>query len=84
MSPWVFNMSVFWLALIPTSVFLGASVLAELIMTGVRVRVWVVVVGCCFWLLVLLVVVVGCGGDVGCGGGVVSIFMLSFLSAFFL
>lgn len=37
MSPWIFNTSMFWFALIPTSLFLGASVLVELLMTGFRV-----------------------------------------------
>ncbi|CAM9486187.1 unnamed protein product [Pylaiella littoralis] len=36
MSPWVFNTGIFWLTLLPTSTLLGASILAELVMTGVR------------------------------------------------
>ncbi|CAN0323537.1 unnamed protein product, partial [Ectocarpus fasciculatus] len=36
MSPWVFNTGIFWLTLLPTSILLGASVLTELVMTGVR------------------------------------------------
>lgn len=37
MSPWVFTSNIFWLALMPTSILLGASVMAEVVMTGVRV-----------------------------------------------
>ncbi|CAN0443275.1 unnamed protein product [Laminaria digitata] len=36
MSPWVFNTSLFWWALLPTSILVGASILAELVITGVR------------------------------------------------
>eukprot|EP00903_Cladosiphon_okamuranus_P018814 g17305.t1 len=36
MSPWVFNTGIFWLTLLPTSVLLGCSVLAELVATGFR------------------------------------------------
>lgn len=39
MSPWVFNTRIFWAVLLPTSFLLGVSVLAEILMTGVRVRV---------------------------------------------
>lgn len=39
MSPWVFNTHLFWWALLPTSILVGASILAELVITGVRVRV---------------------------------------------
>ena len=38
MSPWVFNTNLFWWALLPTSILVGASILAELVITGVRVR----------------------------------------------
>lgn len=38
MSPWVFNTNAFWMALFPTCVLLGASVMAELLMIGIRVR----------------------------------------------
>lgn len=37
MSPYVFDKGGFWMALLPTSALLGASVLAELLMTGARV-----------------------------------------------
>lgn len=37
LSPWVFNTKTFWLALLPTSLLLGASVLVEIVLTGVRV-----------------------------------------------
>lgn len=36
----MFNTGIFWLTLLPTSTLLGASILAELVMTGVRVRAW--------------------------------------------
>ena len=37
MSPWVFTTRMFWAVLLPTSLLLGASVLAEIVMTGFRV-----------------------------------------------
>lgn len=47
MSPWVFNTGIFWLTLLPTSVLLGSSVLAELVMTGFRVSWLAVSEMCC-------------------------------------
>lgn len=38
-SPWVFNTSTFWLALLPTSMLIGATIVAEMVMTGARVSV---------------------------------------------